>query len=60
MYALMTSQSGLPTVVNMNSYDYPFMLMQGYTKEDTGQKTDMEQQRDDLISEIYGGNGEIE
>ena len=53
MYALLISPEGLPSVVSQNSNDYPDFIMAGYTEIDTGHKNEMQEQADEILSEIY-------
>lgn len=58
MYALLTSQSGLPIVVSTQSKEYPHLVMAGYTEESTGRKKEMEDKEAEILEELYFGNFE--
>jgi len=54
MYALLINpESGLPTVISINDKNYPDFIMSGYKQEDTGHKNEMQEQADEILSEIY-------
>lgn len=54
MYALLTSQSGLPIVVSTNSTEYAHLVMAGYTEEDHGNRNAMLDKEKELLEELYG------
>ena len=53
MYALMTSQSGLPIVVSTKSNEYPHLVMAGYTLRERGTKRRMQDIADELTVEFW-------
>lgn len=54
MFALLTSQSGLPIVVSTNSIEYAHLVMAGYNEEQTGNKNAMLDKEKELLEELYG------
>jgi len=54
MYALLTSQSGLPVVKSTKSIDYVHLIMAGYEEQATGHKSDMLDKEKELLEEMYG------
>lgn len=56
MFALLTSQSGLPTVISRNDHNYPHLLMQGYTVIDKGKRKAMLDKERELLEELYQTN----
>ena len=55
MFALLTSQSGLPIVVSTKSNEYPHLVMAGYEEQATGRKAEMMEKEAELLGEMYGG-----
>ncbi len=55
MFALLTSQSGLPIVVSQNSIEYVHLILAGYEEQNTGRKTEMIEREAELLGELYGG-----
>lgn len=56
MYSLLTSQSGLPIVVNRNSIEYPHLIMSGYEEQLTGHKKDLQEKEREILEELYMTN----
>lgn len=54
MFALLTSQSGLPIVVSTLSIEYAHLVMAGYNEEQTGNKNAMLDKEKELLEELYG------
>lgn len=52
MYALLTSQSGLPIVVSTNSNEYWHLQMAGYNEEAKGHKRAMQDKADEILAEM--------
>ena len=55
MFALLTSQSGLPIVVSTLSIEYAHLVMAGYEEQETGQRKAMIEKEAELLGEMYGG-----
>lgn len=56
MFALLTSQSGLPIVVSQNSIEYVHLIISGYQEQASGQKRAMKEKEDEILKELYFDN----
>lgn len=52
MYAVIQNESGLPTVINKNDFQYPVFIMQNYEEVASGTKRECETIADEMLVEL--------